>query len=125
MGRPSVTDKAQRHRREHEGAVENPCPESHLCKKRLFQQHGRAVDHQDLTEQGKPLPEHLIDNIFFRMGQKPHKSFLDHMFPSLFCFFFSATLQTTCQTASIGWQRSIRGPEKRITSRIFSRISGL
>ena len=38
---------------------------------------------------------------------------------------FSRLVSMTCRMAATGWTKSIRGPEKRITSRIFSRISGL
>jgi len=47
-----------------------------------------------------------------------------HRFSFSICF-FSRLLSITCRITMIGWLNIIRGPENRITARIFSRISAL
>ena len=37
-----------------------------------------AENQQNLAEESQPLPDHLVYNVFFRMGQKPHQPFLNH-----------------------------------------------
>lgn len=68
MRRLPVTDKSQDQRHKHQHTIAGRRPGCYLPEQRRLQEHGCTVDHHDLTEQGKPLPDHLINDIFLCVG---------------------------------------------------------
>ena len=81
LSRLPVTEKTQRHSSCSQTCVNGQPLFCQRAENGSVQRHGHGIGDQYLTQQRKPLPQHLEHNVFFPMGQKPDQSFFNHKLP--------------------------------------------